>query len=105
VTGKTNLRYFVTILKWTSIVLLVAVGATYAGDYFYVRYRAARQKPGDPFEVLQFRRLYAIPQKSGKDDFSFGDPETQTCVRSLFPQAGYAPCWYAAKQVKKPIVY
>jgi hypothetical protein len=87
------------------IVALLVVGGLYAGDYLYVRYRVMQRTTNDPFEVLQFRRLYAIPQKNGKDDFTFGDPELQTCVRSIFPHSGYSPCWYAVRAEKKPIFY
>lgn len=96
---------FGTILKRALVVALLSVCGLYAGDYLYVRYRVTQQKSNDPFEVLQFRRLYAIPQKNGKDDFSFGDPESQTCVRSIFPHSGYSPCWYAIRNEKKPIFY
>jgi hypothetical protein len=99
------LRTFGTILKRVLIVALLFIGALYAGDYLYLRYKMTKQNPGDPFQVLQVRPLYAIPQKNGKNDFSFGDPETQTCVRSLFPHSGYSPCWYAVREDKKPIFY
>jgi hypothetical protein len=99
------LRSFGTTLRWVSIVAVISCAAVYAGDYLFVQYRMAKRTPGDPLKVLQVRRLYAIPQKSGKDDFSFGDPETQTCVRSLFPHLGYSPCWYAIREDKKPIFY
>jgi len=87
------------------MILLLSIAVVYAGDYLYLQYRMTKQKPGDPFEVQQVRPLYAIPQKNGKDNFSFGDPETQTCVRSLFPHSGYSPCWYAVREDKKPIFY
>jgi hypothetical protein len=35
-----------------------------------------------------------VQQKDGKTEYEEGDPETQTCVNSLFPHLGYSPCWY-----------
>jgi len=99
------LERFVAILKRIAVAVLISIAALYAVDYLYVRYRMAKQKAGDPFEVLQIRPLYAIPQKNGKDDFSFGDLQNETCVRSVFPHSGYSPCWYAIREDKKPIFY
>jgi hypothetical protein len=50
------------------------------------------------------RTLYAVPRKDGKAELDFGDPETQTCVHSLFPHLGYDPCWYTKRQNQQPTV-
>jgi hypothetical protein len=31
--------------------------------------------------------------KDGKTQFIMLDPETDTCIHSLFPHFGYRPCW------------
>jgi hypothetical protein len=93
------------ILKRIVVFSLVVIAALYACDFLYVRYRITKHETGNPFQTLQVRHLYAIPQKNGKDDFSFGDPEIQICVRSIFPHSGYSPCWYAIREDKKPIFY
>src|ERR1700735_2974031 len=92
------------ILKWTVLGLLAAVAIAYAGDYMSARYRMSKMKPGDPLEVSSVRKLYAIPQKNGKADYSFGDPETEVCIDSLFPHFGFDPCWYEHQQDHKPVV-
>jgi hypothetical protein len=84
------------------VVVLLSVLA-YGGDYLSVRYRMSRNRPGDPFEVMKVRRLYAIPYKNGKNEYDFGDPETQTCVHALLPHFGYGPCWYVNRENRKPI--
>jgi hypothetical protein len=43
----------------------------------------------------------AVPQKSGKTVFIFNDPQAQTCVNSLFPRAGYLPCWYLQRHTEQ----
>ncbi len=40
------------------------------------------------------RPYYAVRLKSGKTEFLFQAPRQQTCVNSLFPHFGTAPCWY-----------
>lgn len=92
------------ILKWTVIAVVASIVAVYIGDYLSIRHRMAHSAAKPPFAVLKFRPIYAIPHKDGKDEFDFGDAETETCVHSLLPHFGYRPCWYASKEVQKPIV-
>jgi hypothetical protein len=46
--------------------------------------------------------LVAVWLKSGKTEFMLDKPQTQTCVRALFPQLGYKPCWWLAHHAKTP---
>jgi hypothetical protein len=91
------------ILRRTLAIVVLLLATAYVSDYCSVRYRLARKKPGDPFEVMKFRRLYAVPFKNGKNEYDFGDPETRTCVHALFPHFGYTPCWYLSRENRKPI--
>jgi hypothetical protein len=88
------------ILRVVQIALLALAGL-YAGDYLFARYRIPgnRQTLGS----VQVKTLYAVRQKSGRIEYSMGDTETQTCVRSLFPHLGYTPCWYLASHATKRI--
>jgi hypothetical protein len=72
-------------------VALLAVVVVYLGDDLSLRFR-------NPFGTVQIKRYYAIPQKDNKTEFYLGDPETQTCVHSLFPHRGYSPCWYLERK-------
>ena len=36
---------------------------------------------------------YATDVKGGKVEVFYDQPQTQTCVHSLFPHGGYKPCW------------
>ena len=73
----------------------------YAGDYLSARFGIPgnRQTLG----TVQVQTMYAVRQKNNRIDYSLGDTVTQTCVRSLFPQMGYAPCWYLARHPWKTI--
>jgi hypothetical protein len=68
-----------------AVVLLIVL---YVGDYIVVRLRS------DPTGTCQITKLYAVLQKDGKTEYEAGEPETQTCVNSIFPHLGYGPCWY-----------
>jgi hypothetical protein len=91
------------ILQRTVLGLLIALLTVYAGDYISVRVRSAGKTPGNPIDTIQLNPLYAIPQKSGKNDYMFGDPQSETCVHSLFPHYGYTPCWYLKRSAAKII--
>ncbi|OLC64230.1 hypothetical protein AUH73_00475 [archaeon 13_1_40CM_4_53_4] len=63
-------------------------------------------RPADPLESLKAVRLLAIPEKGGKTSYEIDqqNPEqTITCARSLFPHAGYSPCWYVKPRINQPI--
>jgi hypothetical protein len=92
-----------TIAKRLLIVAVVCVGILYVCDYFLIRYRMARPTTGNALGSVKIQRTYAIPHKDGKVEFVFGEPETQVCVRSVFPHLGYSPCWYASRRNLKPI--
>ncbi len=79
-------------LALLSVCIVAAV--TYAGDYALARHRLAH---GAALGSVRVVTLYAIPQKSGKTEFAEGATEMRTCVRSLFPHFGHAPCWYASR--------
>jgi hypothetical protein len=96
------------ILKWgvrriprVAAIALLALAGLYAGDYLSARYGIPghRQTLGS----VQVQTLYAVRQKGNRIEYSLGDTVTQTCVRSLFPQMGYAPCWYLTGHATKTI--
>jgi hypothetical protein len=82
-----------------AMVLVVLVA--YAGDYAWVRYRVSKHL--DPFASVTIQPYYAIHQKNGKTEYDFAPPESQLCVRSLFPHLGYSPCWYVMRHTEKRI--
>ena len=83
------------------LIALLALAGLYAGDYLSARYGIPgnRQVLGS----VQVKVLWAVRQKSGRIEYSVGDDEIQTCVRSVFPQLGYTPCWYLRRHAKKRI--
>jgi hypothetical protein len=84
-----------------ALIVLLALAALYTGDYLSARYRIPgnRQTLGN----VQVLTQYAVRQKDGRIEYSLGDTETDTCVRSLFPQLGYPPCWYLSRHTTKLI--
>jgi hypothetical protein len=92
------------ILRITMVALILALVLVYAGDYLFVRFRMIRNKTGDPFETQMIEHTYGIPHKNGSAEIVVGDPEPETCVRSIFPHMGYTPCWYFNRNSKNIIM-
>jgi len=80
---------------------LLALALLYVGDSVSARYGIPghRQTLGS----VQVRTLWAVRLKNGHFEYSLGDTETQICVRSLFPQLGYTPCWYLSRHATRRI--
>ena len=50
--------------------------------------------------------MLAIQLKSGKVQYALDQQQPaqmQKCVYSLFPHAGFSPCWYLLRQSRQPI--
>jgi hypothetical protein len=92
--------------KRVLISAVVLVGLVYCGDYASLRIRMMHPKPTDPFETNTTMRILAIPEKNGKTEYTpdvQNPQQTVTCVHSLFPHAGYGPCWYVKPRLNRPI--
>jgi hypothetical protein len=94
------------IKRWLKRAIIVgitsALGLTalaYAVDYALFRYKVATNR--QPFAQIIVTSYDAIPQKSGKTQFIFHPPGPQTCVNTLFPHAGYVPCWYLQRHTEQ----
>jgi hypothetical protein len=83
------------IIRRASMVATIAISlfiALYAGDYLVLRYRIAAH--GVEAASSSVPTFYAAPLKNGRLDVYYDQPQSQTCVRSIFPWLGYEPCWY-----------
>jgi hypothetical protein len=92
-------------LQRVAIIAGVLLALIYAVDFFSVRHRAAAQKPGDPFDVVTYPHLLAIPQKGNRTEYALdaqSPMESDPCVHSLFPHSGYLPCWYVNRKAQSP---
>lgn len=84
------------------IVALLLLSATYASDYLWLRLRLLLHR--NPYSAITVQPYYAVPNKNAKgEQYFFVDPQSQTCVRSLFPHLGYSPCWYLNRHRQKRI--
>ena len=82
-----------TIASAAGLILLA-----YAVDYGVFRYQAAA---GKAFGQVTVTSYDAVQQKSGRTQFLFKPPQDETCVKSLFPHAGFVPCWYLQRHTEQ----
>ena len=90
-------------MKRLLVAAVLLLGILYASDYLFAIIRKHNPKAGQPFGTVTVQHYYSIPHKDGKAELVFQDPQTQACVRSLFPHFGYTPCWYARRESHTPI--
>jgi hypothetical protein len=93
------------LFKQIALALVLVLALAYGYDYASVRRRMSAQKPGDPIDVITYPHLLAIPQKGNKVEYALDAQsplESESCVHSLFPHFGYAPCWYVQRRSRTP---
>jgi len=86
-----------SLLGRTATILLALLLVLYSGDYAVLRMR------GEPTEAMEINKFYAVPQKDGKTEYEPGEPETRTCVNSIFPHLGDSPCWYLKRHKNEQV--
>jgi hypothetical protein len=89
------------LVKRAAAGIAIAILLAYVADAAWVRLRMARHR--DPTSAVQVRVTLAVPQKSGRIEFAPGTTETRTCIHTLFPQLGLAPCWYLERHTRKQV--
>jgi hypothetical protein len=96
------MRTYLNRIIYAAITLLAMA---YGYDYASVHLRVNAQKPGDPFDVVTYPHILAIPEKGNKIEYALdaqSPMKSDPCVHSLFPHYGYTPCWYVLRKSKSP---
>jgi hypothetical protein len=80
-----------------AIVLLVCVAVlSYAVDWvqLYLRH--------DPEGNFTVHRVYVVPLKNGRTEYTSQETLDQSCAHALFPHSD-VPCWYLARHTYQEI--
>ncbi|HEX3968526.1 MAG TPA: hypothetical protein VHW70_11210 [Edaphobacter sp.] len=80
------------------MMLAVLLGLVYVGDWLALRARISR---GTAYRVVQVNQLLATPLKGNKVEYDFMGTAPVTCSRSIFPQQGYAACWWLERHTSQ----
>jgi hypothetical protein len=94
------------IFKRIVIALILVSALCYIGDTASLYLESRHPTSTHPFETFTVPRVLAIDKKGGKIEYALDElqhEETITCVHSIFPHAGFSPCWYAKKKASQPI--
>jgi len=83
--------------KRAVLVIVVLLVVAFVVDYVQL------QANSNPLGTVTVKRYYAVGLKNGKTEMMYADPESQTCVNSIFPHRGYPPCWYLRRHNVKQI--
>ena len=75
----------VAIVKWLFVAGILVLGVLYAVEGFRLK-----------TETLTF--YYATQLKNGRVQVYYDQPQTEVCVRAVFPHGGRRPCWYARRE-------
>lgn len=81
--------------------LLAASVVAYAVDTIQAHIRLATGGPGKVYDTVTV--YYAAALKGDRYELFTDRPDKETCARSLFPQMGYAPCWYLRQHKVKVV--
>jgi hypothetical protein len=84
-------RYLLRQLGKALGVLVILAALIYLGDWAVLRVRVAR---GTAYGTVQVNQFMTAPLKGNKVEYYWLGTVPVTCSRSLFPQNGYAACWW-----------
>jgi hypothetical protein len=87
-----TLESFLRRLSNAGLVLCALFIALFAGDFLVLRIRVAAH--GVASVTTEVTTFEAALLKDNKFNVYFDQPQSQTCVRSIFPWLGDDPCWY-----------
>jgi len=88
-------------VKRIAIGTVLVLATVYVCDYVSVRFQIPPSHQA--YGTVVVKRYYAVPLKDKKTEYMSLEPETETCVNSLFPHMGNPPCWYLTKHNRKQI--
>jgi len=88
--------------RWKRILMAAALAAllAYAGDYLSVTLGIPTRPQ---ISTVEIRRFYAVKLRNKETAYMRDEAATEQCINSLFPQSGYAPCWWVNKHKEQRI--
>jgi len=78
-------------MKRIAIVVVLIAVLGYAADFAVLKTR------NNQFGSVRLRVMYAVKLKNRQTEYLPEEAQNVSCVNSIFPQIGYAPCWYLTR--------
>ena len=90
------------ILARAVVALAALIVVLYVGDSAVLFVRMGHNSPGagPAFGTTTF--YYTADLKSHQYEI-FEQPQTETCVRAIFPHYAYPPCWYSSRRTMRTV--
>jgi hypothetical protein len=82
-------------LRRVLVAVALAIVVSYACDNLWMHLRSRGTDTSGALGSVTF--YYSTILKNGKSEIFFDQPQTEICSRSLYPQLGHRPCWYARR--------
>ena len=82
-------------MRRAALIVAGALVVLYLADYALLRHKMTN--PDQTVAYGTITSFYGTATKGGKMEIFTDQPQTETCVHSLFPHAGYRACWYISK--------
>ena len=79
-------------MRRVALIAVAALAVLYLADYALLRHKM--NNPDQTVAYGTITSFYGTATKGGKMEIFTDQPQTETCVHSLFPHAGYRACWY-----------
>ena|SRR5579871_5929793 len=92
--------------RWLVISVLVLLATLWVVDELSFQYKVHTTRAGSAFGTVTMWHVLAIELKGGKIEYAMDRTkaaQTEPCVYSLFPHAGFTPCWYLSRQSRKAV--
>jgi len=83
------------------LALLVLVAAAYCVEDLMVRYRVSHKQAASLFSEVPVYQAGEV--KGGRVEYYFDQPRTETCLHTVFPHLGVAPCWYVTRHALQQV--
>jgi hypothetical protein len=80
------------------ILAAVSFAVLFVGDWGVLRVRIARQTA---FSTVPVDHFVTASLKGNKEQYYFTGTVDQPCVRSIFPHAADAPCWWLRRHTQQ----
>ncbi|HYL46313.1 MAG TPA: hypothetical protein VEU52_04755 [Candidatus Limnocylindrales bacterium] len=82
-------------LKRVLVAVAPVIVVSYGCDNLWIHWRMRGADTSRAMDRVTF--YYSTTLKNGKSEIFFDQPQKEICSRSLYPQLGHRPCWYARR--------
>jgi hypothetical protein len=84
-------------MKRVLLIAILCLATLYAADFGIVKLRP------NGIGSVTVQRVYVIPLKNGKTEYTSEETVEESCVRSMLPHGGNPTCWWLARHTYQEV--